>query len=134
MKKKIWNDSYKLINIIFAGIILAVFAYSLYYGGERIHPVPSASELLTGETSISTGLSRSFSAIIRFDFEKARSLNPYGIRIFLCFLVQLFMRFGGFFLGDLKNRQNIIIADILLSALIFIILFWPFLIAVFQSS
>jgi len=126
------NDSYRIINLIFAGIILAVFAYSLFYGGERPHPVPSGSEMLTGRDTISTGLSRSFSSIVRFDFEQARAYNPYGISIFLFFLIQFIMRVAGYMLSTNPRRQAIIRLDIIISILFFILLFRPFLKALYQ--
>lgn len=130
-KSRILNDSYLLINLIFAGIILAVLAYSLIFGGEKAHPVPSASEFITGENTISTGLSRSFSAIVRFDFTKARIYNPYGISIFLFFLIQFFMRIGGSLLSTNPHRQTVIRLDIIISILLFLFLFRPFLKALF---
>jgi hypothetical protein len=101
---------------------------------EREHPIPSGSELLTGKTSISTGLSRSFSAIVRFKFHEARELNPYGIRIFMFFLLQLLMRVSGFFIISKVNRKKFIRADIIVSVLLFIILFWPFLNEILKYS
>jgi hypothetical protein len=128
-KSRISNDSYLLINLLFAGIILAVIAYSLVFGGEKTHPVPSGSELLTGKHSFSTGLSRSFSAIVRLNFEQARAYNPYGLRIFMFFLAQLVMRVTAFFLTRYLNRPVLIITDTVLSVLLFIVLFWPFIVS-----
>jgi hypothetical protein len=129
------DDPYRILNLVFIIIILLVIAYSIYYGTPgREHPIPSGSELLTGKTSISTGLSRSFSAIVRFRFHEARELNPYGIRIFMFFLLQLLMRVSGFFIISKVNRKKFIRADIIVSVLLFIILFWPFLNEILKYS
>jgi hypothetical protein len=93
-----------------------------------MHPIPSGSELLTGNDSISTGLSRSFSSIVRFDFTEAREYNPYGIRIFLFFLVQFFMRIGGCMLHRHPKRNMIITLDIVLSIAMFFVFFQPFIV------
>jgi len=127
------NDSYRLINLIFAGIILAIFAYSLFYGGEKTHPIPSAMDFLTGQASVSTGLSRSFSAIVRFDFSAARAYNPYGLRIFMFFLIQMVMRISGFMIAGHLKRNRIINLDIVISIAMFIVFFWPFLKAAVKS-
>lgn len=133
MKRTIWNDSYRLLNLIFAGIILALFVYSIYYGGDRTHPVPSFYNLLTGENSISTGLTRSFSAIVRLNFNDAREYNPHGIRIFLFFLIQLLLRTTGIVLANHAKRSMIILIDITVSAILFMVLFWPFIMNLFEE-
>jgi hypothetical protein len=93
------------------------------------YPIPSGSQVVTGTDSPSTGLSRSFSAIVRFNFTEARSYNPYGIRIFLFFLIQLFMRAAGIVLAGkvIQRCRIIIISDIMLSIILFFICFWPFI-------
>jgi hypothetical protein len=70
-----------------------IFLYSGLFSAEKNnHPIPSFYEELTGKTSVSTGLSRSFSEIIRGRFESAREYNLNGIPVFLFFFVQLFQR------------------------------------------
>ena len=133
MKAILLRDSYFLVNLFFLVIILAVFGYSLFFGtAGRLHPLPSGSAILTGEPSVSTGLSRSFSALMHFDMELARFYNRHGTRIFLFFLIQLAMRTGAMVFcpyAEAGIKQKIVRIDILLSALLFVITFWPFLIA-----
>jgi hypothetical protein len=133
VKAKILRDNYFLVNLSFLVIILAVFGYALFFGTSgRIHPLPSGSALFTGKPSVSTGLSRSFSALMRFDAERARMYNRHGIRIFLFFLIQLAMRIGALVFclhAEAGKKQNRVHVDILLSALLFVISFWPFLTA-----
>jgi hypothetical protein len=72
---------------------MMIFIYSALFSAEKDnHPIPSFYEELTGETSVSSGLSRSFSEIIRGRFESAREYNPNGIPVFLFFLTQFFQR------------------------------------------
>jgi hypothetical protein len=127
------TDNYRLINLIFAGIIIAVIAYSALFGGEWKHPLPSGSGLLTGGKSISTGLSRSFSAIVRFDFDASGQYNRYGIRIFIFMLIQLAMRLTGLFIGSHSLRRQIILTDISVSIILFLIFFYPFLKNLYQE-
>jgi hypothetical protein len=95
------------------------------------YPLPSGTKILSGDTSISTGLSRSFSAIVRFNFREARSYNPYGLRIFSFFFIQFFLRLAAIFIArhpiTSQQRRLIIGTDILLSALLFVVFFWPFI-------
>jgi hypothetical protein len=117
---------------VFAGVIAGIMVYSFIYGMEgAVHPIPSGSELISGTTSASTGMSRSFSSIVRLDLAGARVFNPYGIRIFLFFLIQLFLRMFFFILSatDKPGRQrNLIFTDIVLSVILFVVLFMPFII------
>ena len=110
-------------------IFLVLFYSAIFSPAKSNYPVQSAYTEITGNESISSGLSRSFSEIIRLDFRSAYDYNPYGIRIFLFFLLQLFLRIN--FLSIVKSRApdlSLIILDIALSVGIFLIAFWPFLI------
>ena len=130
MNQRLLRNNYLIINLIFTGILISVILYALVFSaGGMKHPIPSGWELLTGESSPSSGLSRSFSEIVRFHFEEARQFNPYGIRIFSFFAVQLLLRL---FLCIMLIRpvqmrwQAVMIADVLFSIVIFAVSFWPF--------
>lgn len=131
MNPRLNQNNYRIINLTFAGIILAVILYSFIYGADgRKHPVPSGPQWLTGESSPSTGLSRSFSEIVRFRFAEARQFNPHGIRIFSFFAVQLLLRIIVsvlLFRQDPKRLQILVLADAIGSALLFAGCFWPFI-------
>ena len=122
---------YILLNLIFIVIILMVLLYSGIFSPEKSdYPLHSAYTEITGHESISTGLSHSFSEIVRLNFWKAHEYNPYGIRIFLFFVVQLFFRINFFIVA--RNRtpdSSLITMDIVLSAGVFLIAFWPFLVS-----
>jgi hypothetical protein len=105
--------------------------YALLFSpqGQR-HPVPSGSVLFSDHPVISTGLSRSFSAAIRLDFESAKSYNPFGIRIFLFFLIQLLMRLSALILVNhvpYRVLHGMFWSDAIISVSLFLISFWPFL-------
>jgi hypothetical protein len=121
------NRNYRTVNLLFAGIIFLVILYALIFNGS--YPVPSAQSITTQHLP-SSGLSRSFSAIVRFDFEKALQLNPYGIRVFTFFIVQLLLRLFTFLATRHMTGyrlQRMIIADVAISALLFGICFRPFI-------
>lgn len=87
---KIHIKNYKVFNIIFASIFGIIFLYSGVFSAEKNnHPIPSSCKI---KPCASTGLSRSFSEIIRFNFAKAKEFNKTGIYIFSFFLIQFFMR------------------------------------------
>ncbi len=122
--------AYKRINLIIAVIITGVFIYSgIFSHRKENHPIPSAYKLLTGKNSVSTGLSRSFSAIMRFDLSTARQLNPHGISLFVFFLTQFILRI--FFYSFIKNPvfefDQILTIDIVISSGLFLIHFEPFI-------
>jgi hypothetical protein len=74
---------------------------------------------------------------MRFRFQDARQFNPHGIRIFLFFFLQLFMRSAALVLaGRLPERSMNVLyyTDALLSVALFMVCFWPFLAAFFQAS
>ncbi|MBN1183418.1 MAG: DUF2752 domain-containing protein [Bacteroidales bacterium] len=104
--------------------------YSGIFSAEKNnHPIPSFHNRLTGEKTISTGLSRSFSEIVRGNFSKAKEYNPYCFKIFAFFVIQFFLRI---FVILLLNRNNLKFntirnIDIFLSILLFIICFRDFI-------
>jgi hypothetical protein len=125
------KDDYLIINLIFAGIIILIIVYSFIFSAEgRNHPVPSGSDLITGQVSASSGLSRSFSEIVRFNFSEAKRYNSYGITIFSFFALQLLLRIAAILMTlhvNRKLRQVLIFTDTVLSVLLFVVLFWPFI-------
>ena len=76
------KEPYHILNICFAGIIILIFIYSGIFSVEKNnHPIKSACATVEGHPCKSEGLSRSFSEIVRFRFESAKSYNKYGIQI-----------------------------------------------------
>ena len=124
------HKPYRLLNLVFIILISLVVLYAVIFTPEKSdYPVSSAYTEITGQESISTGLSHSFSEIVRLNFSQAHEYNPYGIRIFLFFVVQLFFRIN--FLMIARNRtvdSSLITLDIVLSACTFLIAFWPFIV------
>ena len=126
---RIKNEPYLIINIVFAGVILLVFAYSgIFSPDKNNYPVVCIHEKLTGLPCFSCGLSHSFSLIVRGRLEEAYHWNIYGMRVFLFFISQFLMRivFSVFYLKNEENRKWLIIYDIAGSILIFAIAFYPF--------
>jgi len=128
---RIFKKSYIKINLIFGVIILFVFAYSLSFSSrEQNYPLSSFYNRITGKKSISTGLSRSFSELIRGNLRKAKEYNTYGARIFIFFMAQFFLRilFSYLYNSDFIIRNYTILSDSVISVIFFIICFWPFII------
>jgi hypothetical protein len=124
------RDNYLIINILLAGVVLLVFAYSGFYSPEKNnYPVTCIHQKITGIPCASCGTSHAFSLIVRGRIDDAREWNRYSVRVFLFFALQLIFRlffsvavrmFGG-------RRHNIIAADITLSILLFCYSFYPFI-------
>jgi len=122
-------EPYLKINIVFAGVIVLIFAYSgIFSPDKNNYPVVCIHEKITGVQCFSCGLSHSFSLILRGRFDEAHKWNIYGMRVFLFFLVQLLMRII-FSINYIKNKdykKQLIIYDIAGSVLIFSLVFYPF--------
>lgn len=124
------KEPYLKINIILAGVVLLVLAYSGIFSPDRDnYPVTCIHEKITGLPCFSCGLSHSFSLIVRGRIEEAYKWNVYGMRVFLFFVSQLLMRivFSVRYLRNTENRKWLIYYDIAGSILIFAISFYPFI-------
>jgi hypothetical protein len=120
---------YLKINIVFAGVILLIIAYSgIFSPDKNNYPVICIHEKITGLPCFSCGLSHSFSLIVRGRIGEAHQWNIYGLRVFLFFVSQLFMRiwFSVLWVRNRSYAQQIINYDIAGSVIIFVITFFPF--------
>jgi hypothetical protein len=128
--EKIRNQPYIIINLILSGIILLILLYSgIFSPSADNYPVVCIHEVITGEPCFSCGLSHSLSLIIRGRLNEALQWNVYGMRVFLFFTAQFFMRlaFSCFFMKNTDSRKQLIILDISGSVVLFLIAFWPFI-------
>ncbi len=122
-------SAYLKINIVFAGVILLIIAYSgIFSPDKNNYPVICLHEKLTGLPCFSCGLSHSFSLIVRGRIAEADQWNIYGLRVFLFFVSQLFMRvwFSVLWIRKRNYSQQIINYDIAGSVILFLITFYPF--------
>jgi hypothetical protein len=137
LKAGIRNEPYLIVNIIFAGVILLIIAYSGIFSPEKDnYPVVCIHEKLTGEPCVSCGLSHSFSLIVRGEIDEAYHWNRYGMQIFLFFTAQLVLRvaFSIFYLKYPIIRKQIIIFDCIGSVAIFLVAFWPFIVNIVSGT
>jgi len=133
----ILNEPYLIVNIIFAGVILLIIAYSGIFSPEKDnYPVVCIHEKLTGEPCVSCGLSHSFSLIVRGKIDEAYHWNRYGMQIFLFFAAQLLLRvaFSIFYFKYPIIRKQIIIFDCIGSVAIFLVAFWPFIVNIVSGT
>jgi len=135
-KVRILNEPYLIINIIFAGVILLIFAYSGIFSPERDnYPVVCIHEKLTGQPCVSCGLSHSFSLIVRGRISEAYRWNIYAMRVFLFFASQLVLRvvFSVFYSKFPGTAKQLITLDCIGSGIIFLVAFWPFMVSIFSG-
>ena len=118
--------AYHYVNLLIAIAFAAVIVYSLIYKANS-HPIPAMLTELTGQIPPSKGLSASFSEIVRGNFDLAIKYNPYGIRIFAFFALQLLLRaFLSIMVMLNRDRaRSIIISDSVFSTALFVYCFWP---------
>lgn len=119
------NRVYHIINAALGGVILCIFVYSLIFYGN--HPIPALLTDITGLIPPSKGLSASFSEIVRGNFEDALALNPYSLRIFAFFIIQLLTRIlvSITIHASWVKLNRVAIIDIIFSILLFGICFAP---------
>jgi uncharacterized membrane protein len=137
VKDLLRNDTYLSVNISLLGVIILIMAYSLLFSPEKNnYPVACMHEVLTGEECVSCGLSHSFSLILRGRIDEANEWNSNGMRIFLFFVSQIFLRiiFSVSSVACPHLRKKIQLADIFISLLFFIFSFYPFIRFIFISA
>jgi hypothetical protein len=126
---KIAKEPYLIINLILAGVILMVIAYSgIFSPYKDNYPVVCFHKMITGKPCFSCGLSHSFSLIVRGKLSEAYTWNIYGMRVFLFFFLQFILRvfFSMKYLKNESIRPWLIRYDIAGSILLFLIAFYPF--------
>jgi hypothetical protein len=136
LSERFRSEPYLIINIILAGVILLILAYSVFFSPEKDnYPVVCIHEKLTGEPCVSCGLSHSFSLILRGKISEAYKWNIYGVRVFIFFAAQLLMRvvFLIFYLKNPGTGKQLITYDIVVSIMLFIVTFLPFIESIAKS-
>ena len=119
------HHPYKIINLIFAGIILLVMVYSGIFSAGNEHPIDCVYQKTHNIPCATCGLSKSFSEMLRGNFDKANDYNENGMPLFLFFIVQLIMRVTGtiVFSKNLINPKILITTDALVSIFLFLYCF-----------
>ena len=133
---RITDEPYHIINVVFAGIIVLILAYSgIFSPVKNNYPVVCIHELLTGEPCFSCGLSHSFSLIVRGRIAESYEWNQYGMRVFLFFISQLIFRIDFLRLSIRRpdNRKQLITYDSVASGMVFIVAFWPFIVGILKG-
>ncbi len=124
MKKPDLSDSYRIINLIFAAILLMIFTYAASFKPGNDYPVASQYQLITGKKTGSTGLSRAFSEMVRLNFDQAKTYNENSLEVFAFFFIQLILRIIFFFTyPHTKDKKLMTRFDAVGSAALFLISF-----------
>lgn len=120
------KHGYIWINGIFAGIILAIFVYSIIYKpNENEHPIKCIHQELLGGKCPTCGMSRGFSALIRGHVDDALAFQQNCLSVFFFFGIQLVFRIS-IIIILIKTRitaKFISNIDITLSLLLFLFTF-----------
>ena len=115
--------------LVLVGASLAVSAC------DKLPGTGTVSEKLTGEPCPSCGLSHAFSLIVRGRVDEALEWNSYSLRVFIFFAIQLVMR-AGLAVTALRggiNLKVIAVTDAVVSAVMTLTAFYPFLRLVWLS-
>jgi hypothetical protein len=130
------DEPYLLLNLIFAGVVVLVIAYSGIFSPDRNdYPVACIHQKITGEPCFSCGLSHSFSLIVRGRIHEAYQWNVFGMRVFLFFILQLALRIGFsfYYIRFTDSGKQLIILDSIGSGIMFLVTFWPFIMSIFKG-
>ena len=120
-------DAYKKINIIFIIIIVFIFFYC-FLSSYLPFNIKSSCEGMPLVYCKSRGLTRAFSQILKFNFQKALEYNIYCFKIFSFFIIQLIARFIINQKIKLNNFKKILIFDIFISLAFFLFSFYNLII------
>lgn len=116
-------DSYKKINVILIFIIMFIFFYCFFLPYLNFG-LRSSCEGLPLAYCKSRGLTRAFSRILRFHFQEAIAYNPFSIKIFCFFFLQLIARFLINIIISFSLFRKILIFDVSISVISFLFSFY----------
>ena len=121
--KSVWREPYIICNLIFAGVLAAMLAYFGIFSSTGDYPVHA----VVPGTLTSTGLQRALSALVRGQVDVALQLNPYSVRVFVFIVSQFLFRliFSLIYIFAVNHRRRLIIADAIISTLLFLWVFAP---------
>lgn len=121
--KSVWREPYITINIIFAVVLVSILTYFGIFSCTDAFPISA----VTSQQLSSTGLQRALSEWMRFRPQSAMQFNPYSLGIFIFFVTQLAMRilFSIIYLFRINARRKLILADAIVSSLMFLCAFAP---------
>jgi len=122
----LYKQPYQIINLILAGIFISIMFYSGFFSAEKNnHPIDCQVFENTRKPCPTCGISRSFSEIVRFNFDKALIYNKYSIKIFSFFFIELVLRLCFFIIlyFNLIRLRIILISDIIISINLFLYCF-----------
>lgn len=126
------RKNYLILNAVFIALILGIFLYC-YFMHSFSENITCIHHKYLGIDCPSCGLTRSFSALLHHDYTSALEWNRFGFRIFLFFVVQLGLR-GLFLLLVLFQAVSLKIilkTDWILSSVLFLVCFFPFIATTF---
>ena len=121
--KPIWREPYIICNLIFAVVLAALLAYFGIFSYAADYPVHA----VVSGTLTSTGLQRALSALVHGQADVALQLNPHSVRVFVFIVSQLLFRliFSLIYIFAANRRRRLIIADAIISTLLFLWAFAP---------
>ena len=121
--KPIWREPYIICNLIFAVVLAALLAYFGIFSSAADYPVHA----VVPGTLTSTGLQRALSALVHGQADVALQFNPHSVRVFTFIVSQFLFRliFSLIYAFAANRRRRLIIADAIISTLLFLWAFAP---------
>ena len=126
------RKSYIILNIVFIAVLTGVFIYSYFINSLGDH-ITCVHQKYLGIDCPSCGMTRSFSALLHLDPKTAMEWNKFGFQIFLFFAIQLVLRVLFLTVTYYKKVWLRVMCktDWIVSSLLFLICFYPFIISTF---
>lgn len=116
-------NSYKRINMIFIIIIMFIFFYC-YLSSFLNFGIGSLCKGMPLSYCKSRGLTRAFFQILNLNFKEAIAYNPYSLKIFSFFLIQLIARLVINKIINFSNFKLVLTFDIICSSIFFVFSFY----------
>lgn len=116
-------NSYKRINMVFIIIIMFIFFYC-YLSSFLNFGIGSLCKGMPLSYCKSRGLTRAFFQILNLNFKEAIAYNPYSLKIFSFFLIQLIARLVINKIINFSNFKLVLTFDIICSSIFFVFSFY----------
>jgi Protein of unknown function (DUF2752) len=121
------KDPYIVINVTIVILLMIMFGYCFLFSilNDQGLTVPSSCEGMPEIYCRSRGLTRAFAQMTHLNFKKGIAFNSHAYRLFIFFVVQIFLRVAFTFWYLNPRGKRIVVIDSVFSGLYFLYAFLP---------
>ncbi len=134
IQQKVIKQNYLVLNIVFLLILTSGFAGLVFF--PQLFNIECLFRHYHQVSCPACGIFRAGRELLQFHFDTANQLNPYAFEIYLFFALQVFLRLFSVVLLQIplfrKNYLFVIKADIVISVILFVVLWYELIHAYFD--